>query len=215
MRVTSLQQAAASTSQDAPWWFAGTIGLAGIVVGVIIKSAIDARATRARNRREDELRFVQDKRVAYSGLLAACGEVADLEHDARELAARTAASDATVARDLAAGRPSRLDDYDSELDHLESRRLDAYRELNRVGAIVDLIGPEAVSAAANAFVSRAHHPHLLARRVEAEAAYVDAARHDLGYPPIGHLLPNPYEDYIPFDHPDSGCDAAQDNPPAR
>ena len=70
-----LQQAATSTSQDAPWWFAGTIGLAGIVVGIIIKSVIDAQATRARNRREDELRFVQDKRVAYSELLAACGEV--------------------------------------------------------------------------------------------------------------------------------------------
>jgi hypothetical protein len=199
-----LQQAAASTTQDAPWWFAGTVGLAGIVVGVIIKSVIDARATRARNRREDELRFIQDKRVAYSDLLAACGEVADVEHEGRELAARRAASDARVAQEFEAGRPARVDDYDDRLEGLESRRTGAYRELNRVAAIVDLIGPEPVSAAANAFVSRAHHPHHLARRVEAEAAYIDAARHDLGYPPTSHLLPNPYEDYIPFDHPDSG-----------
>lgn len=198
------QQAASSTTQDAPWWFAGTIGLAGIVVGVIIKSVIDARATRARNHREDEFRFIQDKRVAYSDLLAACGEVADVEHESRELAARRAASDARVAQELAAGRPARVDDYEDSLEGLERRRTDAHRELNRVAAIVDLIGPEPVSAAANAFVSRAHHPHLLARRVEAEAAYVDAARRDLGYPPTSHLLPNPYEDYIPFDHPDSG-----------
>lgn len=173
-------------------------------MGVIIKSVIDARATRVHNRREDELRFIQDKRIAYSGVLAACGDVADVEHDAREVAAQKASSEARVVEELAAGRSSRLDDYDEALDHLESRRRDAYRELNRVVAIVDLIGPKPVSAAANVFVSRAHHPHLLARRVEAEAAYVDAARHDLGYPPIGHLPPNPYEDYIPFDHPDSG-----------
>lgn len=200
----SLQQAAAATAQNAPWWFAGTIGLAGIVVGVIIKSAIDERATRARNRREDALRFIQDKRLAYSDLLAACGEVADVEHESRELAARQAASDDRVAKELAAGRSARVDDYDDELEDLDRRRTDAYRELNRVAAIVDLIGPEPVSAAANTFVSRAHHPHHLARRLEAEAAYIDAARRDLGYPPTSHLLPNPYEDYIPFDHPDSG-----------
>ena len=115
-----------------------------------------------------------------------------------------AASDARVAQELTAGGSSRIDDYDDALEIIETRRLDAYRELNRVAAIVDLIGPEPVSAAANAFVSRAHHPHYLARRVEAEAAYIDAARHDLGYPPIRHLLPSPYEDFIPFDHPDSG-----------
>jgi hypothetical protein len=41
--------------------------------------------SRGRNQREDRLRFVQDKRVAYADLLAAAGEVADVEHEGRQL----------------------------------------------------------------------------------------------------------------------------------
>src|SRR4051794_13380205 len=70
-----------------PWWFASAIGVVGILLGLLIKWAIDALNTRRRDRREDKLRFIQDKREAYADLLAAFSEVADVEHDHRLLSA--------------------------------------------------------------------------------------------------------------------------------
>jgi hypothetical protein len=187
-----------SAQQLAPWWFSGTIGLIGVIVGLLLKSAFDWFSTRARNQREDRLRFIADKRVAYADLLAACTEVADVEHEYRLLAKQNRQLDTAQPSDEEADRHNR------EVDANISRRTAAYQALNSAAAIVELIGPEEVVRAANVLISRAHHPHLLPRRVEAEAAYVDAVRTDLGYEHTSHLAGVEYEPMIGADHPDSG-----------
>jgi hypothetical protein len=193
--LLAVEQAA---GHAAPWWFSGTIGLVGVVVGLALKWLIDALATQSSRRREDDLRFVDDKRAAYADLLAACNAVADWAHDQRLHEARGKELD---------NRPStgeEEDAYAAEIDSLSTRRSTAFAEVNRAAAIVDLIGPEKVVLAASLLLSRSHHPHLMPIRVEAESAFVDAAREDLGYPATSHLRSFAYEDFIPADHPESG-----------
>lgn len=198
--VTDPETTAQAVSQ-APYWLAAAFGAVGVVLGVVLKGVIDALTSRSRNRREDRLRFVADKREAYAALLAACYDLADVEHESRLLEVR--------------GR--RLDEqrltYDSDLDALdadvasnEAAKEAASREVNRACAVVDVLAPAHVVQAVSLLVSRSQHPHLLPRRVEAQNAFVDAARSDLGYAPVGHLPLIPYEDYIGVDHPDSGIE---------
>ncbi|WMY79709.1 hypothetical protein [Citricoccus sp. I39-566] len=187
-----------SAQQLAPWWFSGTIGLVGVVVGLLLKMLFDWLSSRAARQREDRLRFIQDKRVAYAELLAACTEAADIEHENRLLAKRKREFDSKTPTD------EDVDDYNRELDNIDARRTRAYQSLNSVSAVVDLIGPDDVVEAAGLYISRCHHPHLLPKRVDAEAAYVDAVRRDLGYGPTSHLRSFEYEPLIKADDQDSG-----------
>ena len=41
-----------------PWWFAGVVGLAGIVVGAILKWALDTLSERRKQRLEVSSRFI-------------------------------------------------------------------------------------------------------------------------------------------------------------
>jgi hypothetical protein len=52
------------------------------------------------------------------------------------------------------------------------------------------------------------HVHA-APQIEAERAYVDAVRGDLGYRPTSHLPFTVFEDYIEFDDARSGVDEAE------
>jgi hypothetical protein len=188
--------------EQAPYWVAAAFGVVGVVLGVALKGVIDALTSRSRNRREDRLRFVADKREAYADLLAACYDLADAEHDSRLLELR--------GRQLDAQRltyQSDLDAFGAEVDMNDAAKATAFGEVNRATAIVDVLAPAKVVEAAALLVSRSQHPHLLPRRVEAQNGYIDAVRADLGYAAIGHLSGIPFEDYIGIDHPDSGIES--------
>lgn len=190
---------ATATGTGAPYWFAAVLGVAGVVLGVLAKALIDALAARSRNKREDRLRFVADKRAAYAEFVAACTDLADVEHRHREHTVKGREIDA---------RPDVTDDeineYNDEIVANSGARREAYREVNRTVAIIEIVGPKNVVEAAAIYASRAHHPHLLERRTEAEAAFIDAARSDLGQDGIGNLSSYEYEDFIGADHPESG-----------
>lgn len=183
----------------APWWFSGSIGLVGVIAGLLLKWAIDALTSRGRNQREDQFRFVHDKRVAYADLLAAAGEVADIEHEGRQLVLEVRQLDAN-------SRSSNedIDAFNAKNDAHTARRERAYSELHRAASIVELIGPKPVVSTAHVLISRAHHPHMLSSRGEANAAYVDAARADLGHGPVGDLPDYEYEPPLEADSPESG-----------
>lgn len=198
----------ATSSSGAPWWFAGTVGVAGVLAGLLIKWRIDAASTRERDEREDRLRFIQDKRVAYADLLAACTEVADAEHDHRLLRARGRRLDADPA-----STDDDVDDYNAAVETVENRRTPGYQAVTRAHAVVEMLGPEPVVQAADILVSRCHHPHLLESRIDAERAYVDAVRADLGYSSTSHLPFTVFEDYVEYDDPRSGIDTSEWTPP--
>lgn len=188
-----------ATATDAPYWFAAVLGVAGVVLGVLIKALIDALAARSRNKRQDRLRFVADKRAAYAEFVAACTDLADIEHRHREHAIKGREIDART--DVA---DAEIDEYNNEIEANRVARREAYREVNRTVAIIEMVAPKRVVEAAAIYASRAHHPHLLARRADAEAAFIDAARSDLGQEGIGNLPSYVYEDFIEADHPESG-----------
>lgn len=190
---------ATATATGGPYWFAAVLGIAGVVLGVLIKALIDSLTARSRNMREDRLRFVADKRAAYAEFVAACTDLADVEHRHRQQTIRGREIDArTDVTDV------ELDVYNNEIEANQDARREAYRELNRTVAIIEMVAPKNVVEAAAIYASRAHHPHLLERRTEAESAFIDSARADLGQEGIGNLPSYGYEDYIEADHPDSG-----------
>lgn len=190
---------ATATTASEPYWFAAVLGVAGVVLGVLVKAMIDALTARSRNMREDRLRFVADKRAAYAEFVAACTDLADVEHRHREHTISGRAMDArTDVADV------EIDEYNNEIEANQNARREAYREVNRTVAIIEMVAPKNVVEAAAIYASRAHHPHLLKRRTDAEAAFVDAARTDLGQKGIGTLPGYRYEDYIEADHPESG-----------
>lgn len=192
-------ETAKATATGGPYWFAGVLGVAGVVLGVLIKAVVDALTARSRNMREDRLRFVADKRAAYAEFVAACTDLADVEHRHREQTIRGREIDArTNVTD------SEVDEYNDEIEANHNARRQAYREVNRTVAIIEMVAPKNVVEAAAIYASRAHHPHLLERRTDAEAAFIDAARFDLGQEGIGSLPSYEYEEYIEAGHPDSG-----------
>lgn len=200
----TLLAAAAPTDDNGPWWFASSIGIAGVLLGLVIKWGVDAVHTRNRDRRDDKLRFIQDKRVSYAELLAACTEVTDSEHDHRLLLARGRRIDDGELQD-----DEDIADYNADRDRLQTRRTEAYRAVNQSHSIVELIAPPEVVSAADLLVSRCHHPHLYQERVDSERAYVDSVRGDLGYPPTSHLPYTTYEPYVEYDDPRSGIDKSE------
>jgi hypothetical protein len=202
--LISVFAATAPAVDKGPWWFGGTIGIGGILLGLLIKWAVDAVHTRSRDRRDDKLRFIQDKRVAYADLLAACTEVADAEHDYRLLLARARRLDDSGPWD-----DEDIAEYNSDRERLMAGRRDAYLAVNRSASIVEMIAPELVVSTANLLAARCHHPHLYQPRVDAELAYVDAVRSDLGFAPTGHLPYVVYEKYIEYDSPDSGVEESE------
>lgn len=189
------------TATGAPYWFAAVLGVTGVVLGVLVKALIDALAARFQNKREDRLRFVADKRAAYAEFVAACTDLADVEHRHREHAIKGRKIDARI--DVT---DAEIDEYNNEIEANRNARRGAYRELNRTVAIIEMVAPKNVVEAAAIYASRAHHPHLLERRADAEAAFIDAARSDLGQEGIGNLPSYEYEDFIEADHPESGVD---------
>lgn len=203
MLITVLANSA-PTGDKGPWWFASAIGIAGILLGLLFKWGTDALQTRNRDRRDDKLRFIQDKRVAYADLLAACTDVADAENDHRLLCAtgrRLDDSDSTTDEDIA--------DYNSVRERLVARRTKAYRAVTQSSSIVDLIAPADVVSAADLLLARCHHPHLYQPRVDAERAYVEAVRSDLGYPTTSRLPYITYEPFIEYDDPQSGIEETE------
>lgn len=198
---------AASVADKGPWWFASAAGIAGILVGLLVKWGVDALNTRSRDAREDRLRFIQDKRVAYSDLLAACTEVADAEHDHRLLLARSRRLDDGDGWDN-----EEIDNYNADRNRAMARREDAYRAVSRAAAIVELIAPPNVVSAADLLVARCHHPHLYQLRVDAERSFVDAVRTEWSYPTTRDLAYVTYEPYIEYDSPDSGVEQSEWQP---
>lgn len=181
----------AETVQQAPWWFAGIVGAVGVLAGIAAKAGFDLWAESRTNRREDELRFIGDKRQVYTDFLAACHNVADVEHEGRLLDRRIRLLDEDNS-----GGPAAIDEFNDDHERHKLRRADAYNRVNATAAAVDLVGTVEVVEAAAELLSKAHHPHLLRDRVSAESAFVDAARAELGYAPIGHLPGTPFEDFI-------------------
>lgn len=184
-----------------PWWFSGAVGVAGVVGGILIKWLIDLIGAKRISAREDKLRFIYDKRVAYADLLTACSELADVFHESRRLTLEGRILDAKPHR-----AREEIEEYNSDIDKNSERRENAYQELNRAASVVELVAPENVVAAARLFVSRATHPHNLDRRRSAEVDYIDAVRADLGYGAISHAPAYNYEETIEADHPDSGLE---------
>ena len=196
--------AAASVDGKGPWWFASAAGIAGVLVGLLVKWLVDARHTRSRDAREDQLRFIQDKRVAYSDLLAACTEVADAEHDHRLLLARARRLDDADGWD-----DEEIKGYNADRERAMDRRTDAYRAVTRAVATVELIAPPSVVSAADLLVARCHHPHLYKPRVDAERSYVDAVRTEWKFQTTRDLAYVTYEPYIEYDSPNSGIEEAE------
>lgn len=194
-------ETATQVVEQAPYWFAAVLGVLGVILGVFSKGVIDALSSRSRNRREDRLRFVADKREAYADLLTATYNLADAEHDSRLLVLQGRRLD---AQSVTYG--SELNAYDAAFDANEAASAAAIREVNRSTAVVEVLAPANVVEAAALLVSRSQHPHLLPRRLEAQNAYVDAVRADLGYNAIAHLPVIPFEEYIGLDDPDSGIE---------
>ena len=194
----------AAVGTNGPWWFASAVGVSGVLLGLVIKWGIDVVNTRSRDRREDKLRFIQDKRVSYADLLAACTEVADAEHENRLVAARGRRIDDSTVPDS-----DDVDEYNEDREHVEAKRAMAYRAVTQAAAIVELIAPPTVVSAADLLAARCHHPHLYGPRLEAERAYVEAVRRDLGYSPTSHLPYVTYEPYIEYDDPRSEVEPAE------
>lgn len=192
-------ETAKTTAAGGPYWFAAILGVAGVVLGVLIKAVVDALTARSRNLREDRLRFVADKRAAYAEFVAACTDLADVEHRCREHTIRGRGIDARTDVTHA-----EIDEFNNELEGNQSARREAYREVNRTVAIIEMVAPKTVVETAALYASRAHHPHLLERRTDAESSFIDAARTDLGQEEIGSLPSYVYEDYIEAGHPNSG-----------
>lgn len=182
----------------APWWGTAAIGVVGVLAGIAVKAMLDLWSGRRANRREDYLRFIGDKRRIYSDFLAACTDVADVEHDGRKMVRRSRALD-----EVPRPSDSQLDEYDADHETNKLRRVEAYRNLNEASSALDLVAPPDVVQAAAQYQSRTHHPHLLPERVEAETRFIDLARAEFGYPPIGGTQGFSYEDYIPWDDPRS------------
>lgn len=199
--------AAASVADRGPWWFASAAGIAGILVGLLAKWGVDALQTHRRDAREDKLRFIQDKRIAYSDLLAACTEVADSEHDHRLLLARSRRLDDADSWDN-----EEIDNFNADRDRAMARREEAYRAVSRAVATVELIAPPEVVSAADLLAARCHHPHLHQPRVDAERSFVDAVRTEWSYPTTRDLAYVTYEPYIEYDSPDSGIDQSEWQP---
>lgn len=114
-------ETANATATGAPYWFAAVLGVAGVVLGVLIKALIDALTARSRKKREDRLRFVADKRAAYAGFVAASTDLADVEHrhrehtiKGREIDARTDVTDVEI------------DEYNDEVETNQHARQEAY-----------------------------------------------------------------------------------------
>lgn len=202
--LMTILAAATSANDKGPWWFASAVGIAGVLLGLLIKWLADALHTRSRDAREDRLRFIQDKRVAFSDLLAACTEVADAEHDHRLLLARSRRLDDAHGWD-----DEEISDFNTDRERAMDRRADAYRAVTHSVAIVELIAPPSVVSAADLLVARCHHPHLYQPRVDAERAYVDAVRTELSYPTTRDLPYVTYEPYIEYDSPDSGIEESE------
>lgn len=204
MHFISVLSAASPSVSQGPWWATSTIALVSVLLGIGIKWAADAFHTRGRDRRENKLRFIQDKRVAYADFLAACEQVADGEHDHRLLLAKGRLMDDSGSDDDAD-----IDDFNADRERLVARRDEAYLAVTRAHSIVQLIAPAPVVATADLLAARSHHPHLYGPRIAAEREYVDAARADLGYSSTSHLSYINYESYIEYDDPRSGVDASE------
>src|ERR1700685_1625468 len=54
---------------NGPWWFAGVVGLAGVVVGAILKWVLDILSERRKQRLEVSSRFIETKREIYEEFL--------------------------------------------------------------------------------------------------------------------------------------------------
>lgn len=137
------------TTSSAPWWDPGTIGMAGVIAGLLIKWAIDLTTARSRDRRDDRLRFIQDKRVAYADLLTACTEVAKVEHEYRLLLARAGRLDANGAWPT-----GEVDEYNADRQRLNKGRTAAYQALTNAHSVVEMVGPEGVVQCADLMVAR-------------------------------------------------------------
>lgn len=104
------------------------------------------------------------------------------------------------------GGSAAIDEFNDDHERHKLRRTDAYNRANATAAAVDLVGTVEVVGAAAEFLLRAHHPHLLPDRVSAESTFVDAARAEPGYAPVGHLPGTPFEDFIEWEDPRIGLD---------
>ncbi|MEV5001230.1 hypothetical protein [Nocardioides sp. LML1-1-1.1] len=202
--VLYLSLAGASSADKGPWWFAGAVGLAGILLGLLIKTVVEVFRQRSRDRRDDRLRFIQDKRVAYADFLAACTEVADIEHENRLLAARRRRLDDADSWD-----DEDVREYNADRERIRGRQDEGYVAVTRAHSVLELIAPRDVVAAADLVQSRCHHPHLFPSRVAAERAYIAAVRSELGYPSTNDLPYTTAEPYIDYDSADSGIEPTE------
>ncbi|GAB6899607.1 hypothetical protein JCM9957A_26970 [Kineosporia succinea] len=169
---------AQTIAETAPWWFAGTIGLAGVTIGVILKWITDALSQRNRNRRESQYRFIADKRTAFTNFLAASHAVADVreqmrDHEVRRL--QLDAKDSSQAED---------DEFNEKLDHLGRAWESSWSDLREAVAMIDLIADKATISACHALASVAHRKHGLRRRWEAEEKFIAEARRELEAVPV-------------------------------
>lgn len=130
-----------SGAVNAPWWYSGLMVAVGALLAVVIKMGYDEWVRRRALNREDDFRFIDQKRAAYIDLHAACQDVADAAHQDRVLSADKRRNNPNLG-------DQEIDAFNAEVDRSEERLTQGFRDLNKALATVDMIAPKKVAEAA-------------------------------------------------------------------
>lgn len=161
-----------------------TAALAGVVLGVVLKAGFDTLLERRRWRREEKVRWLEEKRRAYAAFLSATRELEDLAKKGHALLAANGMQPAmpiTGIETYPAGDPRR------EALEVWSRYLAALDRVQSAIDELDVISPEPVGIAARQFAQMASLARENSSSISGRATFLIAIRKDLGIETDGPL----------------------------
>lgn len=163
-----------------PWWFAGVVGLAGIVLGAILKWVFDTLSERRKAKLEVSSRFIASKKEIYDDFLTLIDEAANSRINAETNQAILDGSPTILGRFVA---PT-LEEQDEMRSFISSQKeaaLSATRKARARLKAMEVISPSSIYKLAY----KCWSPLLNGMRSEferAEQEFLMAVRQDLGVP---------------------------------
>jgi hypothetical protein len=185
-----------NTPPAGPWWAAPVAAIVGIIVGFALKAWFDVLMERRKERREDRLRFIEEKMRGYADLGMACQETLHVIEQLQVWDRRREDLDARVQELIAAhgdaGPPEGLlEELRADVaaakahrEELESQGEKLVVEMRRLASLLSLIAPvpiqDLMSGLVDALVAEEFDQAAYDR---AHVMFVEAAGRDLGREP--------------------------------